>query len=339
MHQAILAFREKQGSSDYKHNLRFIRSCSSALPPSTAEQLETIFAVPVLEAYGMTEAAHQMAVNPLPPGQRKPGSVGQAAGCHVAIMDKAGQLQPPGSIGEIVVRGQNVITGYENNQSANQTNFVNNWFRTGDQGYIDEAGYIFLNGRLKEMINRGGEKISPREIDEVLLRHPGISQVAAFAVEHQVLGEDLAVAIVTKPGVSLSKKEVRQFAAQSLAHFKVPSQIVFVPDIPKGPTGKVQRVHLAKQLGIGAAVEGEQRELKPLESDLAITIKGYWQEVFSGIDVGSEDDFFSLGGNSIQAMQIIARIRESTGITVKFSDFFDSPTIRELAAFVGSKQR
>jgi acyl-CoA synthetase (AMP-forming)/AMP-acid ligase II len=216
------------------------------------EGLEKVFNCPAIEAYGMTEASHQMATNPLPPEARKPGSVGRGADVEIAIMDDDGTLQPEGGLGEVVIRGGNVTAGYENNPAANASAYTNGWFRTGDQGYLDEDGYLFLTGRLKEIINRGGEKISPREIDEVLLEHPAIAQAVAFAMPHERLGEEVAAAVVLKEGASADEKALREYAAGHLADFKVPRTIMIVPEIPKGATGKVQRIGLAEKLGIGA---------------------------------------------------------------------------------------
>jgi acyl-CoA synthetase (AMP-forming)/AMP-acid ligase II len=214
--------------------------------------LEQRFEAPVIEAYGMTEAAHQMASNPLPPRARKPGTVGVAAGPAIAVMDEAGQLLPYGSTGEVVIRGPNVTTGYENNPEANSTSFTQGWFRTGDQGVLDDEGYLTITGRLKEIINRGGEKISPREVDEVLMDHPAVQQVVTFAVRHEKLGEEVAAALVLKDGHQATEEELKEFAARRLAAFKVPRTIVILEEIPKGPTGKLQRIGLAAKLGLEA---------------------------------------------------------------------------------------
>ena len=198
----------------------------------------------------MTEASHQMTSNPLPPGTRKPGTVGIAAGPRVAIMDGSGNLLEQGSVGEVVIQGENVTAGYDNNPAANRENFVNGWFRTGDQGIMDEDGYLTITGRLKEIINRGGEKISPREVDEILLGHPAVSQAVTFAVPHDKLGEDVAAAVVLNDGRTASESDIRTYAAGYLAGFKVPKKIVILDDIPKGPTGKIQRIGLAGKLGL-----------------------------------------------------------------------------------------
>jgi acyl-CoA synthetase (AMP-forming)/AMP-acid ligase II len=250
MHQAILARAARNVEIIERARLRFIRSSSASLPPQVLAELEETFGAPVVEAYAMTEAAHQMTCNQLPPGIRKPGSVGPAAGPDVSIMDDAGNLLEPGEVGEIVIRGPNVTPGYENNPDANAQAFTNGWFRTGDQGVMDADRYVTLTGRLKEIINRGGEKISPKEVDEVLMDHPEVQQVVTFAIPHDKLGEEVAAAVVLREGMQTTEAEIREFAAERLADFKVPKQVIMMDDIPKGPTGKLRRIGLAEQLGI-----------------------------------------------------------------------------------------
>jgi acyl-CoA synthetase (AMP-forming)/AMP-acid ligase II len=251
MHQAILARAARNAEIVRSARLRLIRSSSASLPPQVMADLERTFNVPVIEAYGMTEAAHQMASNPLPPRPRKPGSVGVAAGPEVAIMDAEGSVLAAGQTGEIVIRGANVTPGYQNNPAANQAAFTNGWFRTGDQGVMDDAGYLRITGRLKEIINRGGEKISPREVDEVIMDHPAVAQVVTFAMPHEKLGEDVAAAVVLKEGATVTERELQKFIAQRLADMKVPRRILFMEEIPKGATGKLQRIGLAQKLGLG----------------------------------------------------------------------------------------
>ncbi len=250
MHQAILARAERNQASVARARLRFIRSSSSSLPPQVMQELEALFRCPVIEAYGMTEAAHQMASNQLPPGKRKPGSVGPAAGPEMAVMAQDGSLLPAGEVGEIVIRGPNVTAGYEANPEANAEAFAHGWFHTGDQGRQDAEGFFTITGRLKEIINRGGEKISPREVDEVLMDHPAVAQVVTFALPHQKLGEEVAAAVVLREGQTCTESDLRDFAATRLADFKVPRKLVFLEEIPKGATGKLQRIGLAEKLGL-----------------------------------------------------------------------------------------
>jgi oxalate---CoA ligase len=249
MHQAILTRSAHNRDVIARHPLRFIRSSSSSLPPQVIAELEGTFHAPVIESYGMTEAAHQMASNPLH-GVRKPGSVGLPAGPEIAIMDENGNFLGVGEVGEIVIRGDNVTAGYENNPKANAEAFVNYWFRTGDQGFKDADEYIRLTGRLKEIINRGGEKISPREVDEALMDHPAVLQVVTFAVPHDKLGEDVAAAVVLREGAAATDQELRSFLSERLAAFKTPRKILFLAEIPKGATGKLQRIGLAQKIGV-----------------------------------------------------------------------------------------
>ena len=251
MHQTILSRAAGNADVIAANPLRFIRSSSSSMPTQVIAELERVFNAPVIESYGMTEAAHQMASSPLPPARRIPGSVGIAAGPEVAIMDNAGALLQAGATGEIVIRGDNVTAGYENNPKANAEAFVKGWFRTGDQGVLDADGYLTLTGRLKEIINRGGEKVSPREVDEVLMDHPAVAQVVTFAMPHDKLGEEVAAAVVLREGHQLTERELRDFVASKLADFKVPKKILFLAEIPKGATGKLQRIGLAAKLGLG----------------------------------------------------------------------------------------
>ena len=238
MFQALLS-RARGESAQGAGNLRFIRSCSATLSPATMEHMESTFGVPIVEAYGMTEAAHQMASNPLPPGIRIPGSVGQGTGVKIGIMDEAGGLQSTGTVGEVVISGPNVIQGYESNPEANSTSFVDGWFRTGDQGVLDKDGVLTLNGRLKELINRSGEKISPVEIDEVLLSHPAVSEAVAFGVPHAAHGEEPIAAVVL--GSTATERELITHCRENLASFKVPRKVHIVDAIPRTATGKVQR--------------------------------------------------------------------------------------------------
>jgi acyl-CoA synthetase (AMP-forming)/AMP-acid ligase II len=252
MHQAILARAARNPEIVERARLRLIRSSSASLPPQVMADLERRFRCPVIESYGMTEAAHQMASNPLPPAARKPGTVGIAAGPEVAIMGTGEQLLPAGAIGEVVIRGPGVTRGYQNNPTANAIAFTDGWFHTGDQGMLDAEGYLTITGRLKEIINRGGEKVAPLEVDNVLSAHPAIAQALTFAMPHARLGEEVAAAIVLKEGQSASESEIRAFAAERLADFKVPRKLVFLDEIPKGATGKLQRIGLAERLGVSA---------------------------------------------------------------------------------------
>ena len=250
MHQAILLRAQKNSDKAKKLNLRFIRSSSASLPPAIFEQLNDIFETPVIEAYGMTEATHQMASNPLPPAIQKPGLVGMPAGPEICIMNDKNEKLLQGEIGEICIKGDNVTNGYENNPEANKQSFVNDWFRTGDEGFFDEDGYLKISGRLKEIINKGGEKISPLEVDNILMDFPPIDQALCFGYKDKMLGEDIAVAIKLKENKSCTEDDIKSYANEKLAKFKIPKKIFIVEDIPKGATGKLQRIGLAKKFGL-----------------------------------------------------------------------------------------
>ncbi|MFN3970315.1 MAG: acyl--CoA ligase [Gemmobacter sp.] len=256
MHQTILQRAPRNADIIARVPLRFLRSSSASLPAQVMLELAATFSAPVIEAYGMTEAAHQMASNPLPPRAQKPGAVGVAAGPALRIAHEVENHLLPGGIGEVVISGPNVTPGYEGNPDANAKSFFlaegQRWFRTGDQGSLDDEGYLTLTGRLKEIINRGGEKISPLEVDGILMDHPAVQQVVTFAMPHAKLGEDVAAAVVLRDGHTADEAAIRAFAATRLAAFKVPRRIVILPEIPKGATGKLQRIGLAQKLGLTA---------------------------------------------------------------------------------------
>jgi acyl-CoA synthetase (AMP-forming)/AMP-acid ligase II/acyl carrier protein len=337
MHQAVLARSEENKHILSKIQLRFIRSCSAALLPQMMVKLEDVFSAPVVEAYGMTEASHQMTCNPLPPGQRKPGSVGIATGVEVAIMgENSNDLLPLGEVGEIVIRGPNVTEGYANSPEANEKSFSKGWFRTGDQGFLDPDQYLFITGRIKEIINRGGEKISPREIDEILLQHPQVIQAVSFAIPDKTLGEDVAAAVVVKDD-STTEPELRRFANQHLAFFKIPKRIFILDEIPKGPTGKLQRIGLAEQLGI----TGDEQDTAPQEVAFVLprdpvenALADIWCEVLNLPRVGVLHRFLDLGGDSLLALQLVSRIRTLFEIEISLLDFFEAPTIAQQAEIV-----
>ena len=332
IHQSVLAQAALYRKNAPSHRFRFVRSSSSSLPPTTMKSLEELLDAPVIEAYSMTEASHQMTSNALPPATRIPGSVGVAAGVDVAIMDEAGHHLAPGQTGEIVVRGASVIHAYENNPAANAAAFTGGWFRTGDQGRLDQDGRLFISGRLKEIVNRGGEKVSPREVDDVLLEHASIAQATAFGVPHPSLGEDLAAAVVLRPESQASESELRQFLFSRLSEYKVPSRIVFVDAIPKGATGKVQRTLLHQKLG--SALE---RPFVAPGNDIEIGLATAWAKVLGVARVGVTDNFFALGGNSLGVLKLVVEMEQATGIKFQLSDIFRTPTIAELIAHTGSE--
>jgi acyl-CoA synthetase (AMP-forming)/AMP-acid ligase II len=243
LHQLLLA-RRGAGRPAGSETLRFIRSCSASLPPRVMHEMEESFGAPVLEAYGMTEAAHQIASNPLPPAEHRAGSVGCGADVSVGIMDDEGTLLPVGQRGEVVIKGPNVITGYENNPDANVQSFFDGWFRTGDEGFLDRDGYLTLVARIKELINRGGEKFAPREIDEVLLTHPAVAEAVTFGVPHATWGEEVAAAVVLRGAAT--EEELISYCRERLADFKSPKRIHITENIPRTATGKIQRRMVAE---------------------------------------------------------------------------------------------
>ena len=242
IHQVLIS-RAKGNRPDGAEQLRFIRSCSASLAPQLMSEIEATFGAPVLEAYGMTEAAHQMASNPLPPDERKPGSVGRGTAVEIAILDAAGNVLPSGATGEVSIKGANVFSGYEGNPAANAESFSNGWFRTGDQGMLDDQGYLTLVGRIKELINRGGEKISPREIDEALLEHPAVAEACCFGIPDRVYGEGVAAAVVLKDVAT--EKDLIAHCRSSLSEYKCPTTIYIMDAIPRTATGKIQRRNVA----------------------------------------------------------------------------------------------
>jgi oxalate---CoA ligase len=333
MHQAILAAASAHREIIARCHLRLIRSASAPLPQSVIAAMEKVFGVPVLDSYGMTEAAHQMTSNPLPPLPRKAGSVGVAAGPEVATMDEAGNLLPTGEIGEVVIRGKNVTAGYVNNPESNQEAFTDGWFRTGDQGRFDADGYLFLTGRLKEIINRGGEKIAPKEVDEILTQHPAIAEAIAFSVPHATLGEDVAAAVVLNGNAALTEIQIRDFAAARLADFKVPRRVLIVDEIPKGPTGKLQRIGLADKLAAQL-----RHNFVSSETEVERELAEMWRDLLKVDQVGVRDNFYTIGGNSLATVSMITEVEERFNATIPMDSFLRSPTIETIARLLQDKE-
>ena len=326
MHQALLARLAATREPIARCPLRLIRSASAPLSPGVMAELESVFHVPVLESYAMTEAATQVTSNPLPPRERKPGSGGVAAGPEVAIMNEAADLAPVGEKGEIVIRGANVMQGYAHNPAANQEAFTSGWFRTGDEGYLDTDGYLFVTGRLKEIINRGGEKVSPPEIDAALTDHPDVRQAVAFPVPHPSLGEDIAAAVVLRDEASITEPMIREYLFGRLADFKIPSQVLIVDEIPKGATGKVRRFELAEKF----ARQLKGKFVAPT-GEIQSTIAAIYAEVLGIEQVGAGDNFFALGGDSLSATQVLSRINPAFQVNLPIITLFRRPTVAELA--------
>jgi acyl-CoA synthetase (AMP-forming)/AMP-acid ligase II len=331
IHQAILTLVQRDRAQLANSRLRFVRSSSAPLPPRIFAELERAFESTVIEWYGMTEVTSSpIACNPLPPHQRKAGSVGLPTVLDVSIMDERGAVLPGGQTGQVVVRGATVTVGYDGNPGATEAAFAGDWLKTGDLGYFDDDGYLFLVGRTREIINRGGEKIAPQEVDEVLLDHPAVAEAATFAVPHATLGEDVASAVVLRPNAVATPNAIRRFAIGRLADFKIPRQVVIVTELPKGPTGKVKRVGLAAKLGLENGGVVPRTFLGPRTS-LEARLAGIWATVLQIEQVGIDDNFFALGGDSLRATEVLAHIHNSLLLDVEVSCIFEAPTVAEMA--------
>ncbi|MVT74322.1 non-ribosomal peptide synthetase [Bradyrhizobium cajani] len=326
IHRALLTAAEANPDRARSSSLRVIRSASASLAPAILEGLEATFGVPVLETYGMTEAASQIAANPFE--LRKIGSVGRAAGPEIAIMDEAGRVLANGAHGEIMLRGPNMSRGYYNDEAATRAAFRNGWFRTGDLGYLDPDGYLFIVGRIKDVINRGGQKVSPLEVEEVLLGHPAVLEAGVFAVPHRKLGENVAAVVVLRPDSGASSDQLRQFARKRLAAYKVPSLIRSVAALPKGASGKVKRNALTEL--IATAEESDETRLprNALETQLA----AIWADLLELPQVGVDQDIFALGADSLAVTQMRSRLRDRFNVDFSFEDIFDCATVTALAA-------
>jgi acyl-CoA synthetase (AMP-forming)/AMP-acid ligase II len=332
MHQAILSRARTYSQDPVQTRLRFLRSPSSSLPQQLMTDLERLFGAPVIESYGMTECG-MIACNPLPPRIRKPRSAGVATTIEINVQDENGNFLTAGNAGEIVLRGACVVSGYEAERAVNEESFANGWFRTGDQGFIDDDGYLFITGRLKEIINRGGEKIAPLEIDQALLEHPLVEQAVTFPVPNDVLGEEVAAAVVLSADAEVDETELRQFVFSKLAQFKVPRQILIVDEIPKGSFGKLQRSRLADLLQVQARDQnvstGELEYVAPRTPEETV-LADIWSRILGRESVGVYDDFFRLGGDSILATQVISQVRKIMDVELSQITMFESPTIAGL---------
>jgi acyl-CoA synthetase (AMP-forming)/AMP-acid ligase II len=331
MHQAILAQARHNPELVAECRLRLVRSASAPLPPRVFAELEQTFGTAVIEFYGMTETASApIACNPLPPRQRKTGSVGIPVDLDVAIVDAGGNFLPAGEMGQIVVRGASLMTGYDGEPTIREAAFAGDWFKTRDLGFVDNDGYLFLAGRSEEIINRGGEKIAPREVDEALQEHPAVAEAVTFAVPHRTLGEDVGSAVVLRSHVTATPKEIREFVIGRIADFKVPRQVLIVEELPRGPTGKVQRVGLAVELGLASRVSTPQTFVAP-RTPLEKALAERWAETLQIERVGIHDDFFALGGDSLQVAHLVADVYLMTGLEIEASHFFEAPTIADTA--------
>jgi acyl-CoA synthetase (AMP-forming)/AMP-acid ligase II/acyl carrier protein len=306
-------------------SLRFVRSGSNALPGAIQHRLESALGIPVIQGYGMTETGH-IAQNPLPPRERRTGSVGIAMGTEVMILRNGKEASLDDVIGEILVRGPSVMRGYEGDAEANELAFQDGWFRTGDLGWIDGDGYLFITGRVRELINRGGAKVSPSEVDLAFMQHPAVREAATFAVPHPSLGEDVVTAIVLHEPASTSVQTLRAYALQHLAPFKVPSSVVLVAEIPRNPMGKVNRGALRDRLANDLRAD----YVAPRNDEEAL-VAAIFAELFDLPRVGAFDHYFRLGGDSLKAAQVMARVADQCGVEIEIKVLFESPTVAEFA--------
>jgi acyl-CoA synthetase (AMP-forming)/AMP-acid ligase II len=332
MHQAILSRARTYSQNPVQTCLRFLRSSSSTLPQQLMIDLERLFQAPVIESYGMTECG-MIACNPLPPRHRKPRSAGVATTIDINVQDENGNFLPTGAAGEIVLRGACVMSGYEAEPEVNRESFSNGWFRTGDQGFMDSDGYLFITGRLKEIINRAGEKIAPLEIDQALLEHPLVQQAVTFPIPNDLLGEEVAAVVVLSGDSEINETELRQFVFSKLAPFKVPRQILIVDEIPKGTFGKLQRSRLADLLHVQArdqnVSDGEHEHVAPRTHEETV-LADIWCRILGRESIGVYDDFFRLGGDSILATQVVSQVRKIMAVELSQITLFESPTIAGL---------
>lgn len=330
MLQEVLNTADAHADAVKSHQLRFVRSVSAPLPPVLMEAFEKRFNVPVIEIFGMTETAGVITSNRLPPGKRIPGSVGASAGMEVRIVDGKNQALPAHQIGEVVVRGDNLMAGYDADAQENERLFSEAGFRTGDLGYLDDDGYLFLTGRVKDMINRGGEKVSPHEVDQLLLSHPAVADAASFAVPHPTLGEDVGAVVVLRDGATATQDELTAFLRERLAFFKLPRVMHFIDEIPRGANGKLQRAVLTQQFGASsAAVAAERAGFVPPDNAVAKTLADLWAGILKVDAVGMNDDFFALGGDSLKAAAFINALGQQFGDTIYVSSVFDAPRLEQ----------
>jgi acyl-CoA synthetase (AMP-forming)/AMP-acid ligase II/acyl carrier protein len=330
IHRALLSAPAAVRKDARASSLRLVRSASTSLAPEALDKLETLFGVPVIDTYGMTEAATQIAANPLE--RRKSGSVGQAAGPEIAILDSEGRRLPSGKRGEIALRGPTITRGYDNDFAATASAFRDGWFLTGDLGYLDAEGYLFIVGRIKEIIHKGAQKIAPAEVEATLLSHPSVSEAAVFAVPHARLGADVAAAIVLRQDAKVDAQDIRDFARERLAGFKVPGVVRIVPEIPKGGGGKIKRNELAAAFSkIPPTTAGQGGKTISSCSELESQLAEIWVDILQIDRIGVDRDVFALGVDSLTMMQMILRLEERFGVSFSFEDIFRAPTVAALA--------
>lgn len=327
IHQSIVDLAKPNLKIIKKSKLRFIRSSSAAMPIKLLLELEKIFRAPVSESYGMSEATLQITASPLPPKLIKIGSVGKAHGLQIAIVDENGKKLKTGEIGEVIIHGKSIIKKYENAREVNQKSFLRGWLKTGDLGYLDRDGFLFIKGRIKEMINKGGEKISPKEIDEAIMQHPQVKLAVAFSVPHSSLGEDIGAAVILKSAIK--EKQLKDFLKKIISDFKIPSRIFVVDEIPKGPTGKIQRIGLYEKIKPKLA---EKKVLAKNQIEKEIT--KIWQNVLKNKNIGLDDNFFEIGGDSLKVVELINALWKAGYKKINSENILDNFTIRSIVKLV-----
>jgi len=336
IHHAILARVDDYRDIAREARLRFLRSGSGRLDPKVMSGLEGAFGAPMLERYGMSETGGTLTSNPMPPGLRKPGTVGTPMFNEVAIMDESGTLLGPNCDGEVVARGPSVFDGYLDNPNANAAAFVNGWFRTGDLGRFDDDGYLTLIGRTKDVINRGGEKIGTLEVEAALAKHPAVEEVCVFAVPHASLGEEVAAAVTISAGCTVSKHEIRTHARGLLTAFKVPREVFFLPSLPKGATNKIRRDQVAQICReLLATSESARESAARAWSSLEQEVARVWQRVLGFDAIQLDDDFFLVGGDSLKAYELFAHLRKRYRVSLGLRQIFDeAATVAGMARLI-----
>jgi len=333
-YQALLDHAKENLEVIKRNRLRCISTGNAAMPVTVMKELERLFMAPVIESYGMTESI-AITSNPLPPGKAKHGSAGISWGVEVAVLDDDGTILPDGKIGEVAVRGDQMTAGYENDPEANGRAFKNGWFMTGDVGFFDEEKYLYIKGRLKELINRGGEKIAPREVEEVLLEHPAVKEAVVFSIPHPKLGEDVGAAVVTRGEGTVSEAELRVYVSGRLAFFKVPSRVLILAELPKGATGKLTRIGMAERLGLAAVKPFG--EYVPPRTETERKLAELLGRIFAVDRVGIKDSFFDLGGHSLMAVRLFSEIEKEFGVKLPLSTLFQYPTVEGIAECLGEE--
>jgi acyl-CoA synthetase (AMP-forming)/AMP-acid ligase II/thioesterase domain-containing protein/acyl carrier protein len=319
--------RKDAALRDACRSLRFLTCAGARLPEALRDEWSATIGVPLIEGYGLTEVG-RVTMTPLDVRQHRAGSVGVCCGPETAIMDANGTLLPLGQEGEIVLRGETVFEGYAHDPAATAAAFRHGWFHTGDLGRMDADGFLYLTGRIKEMINRGGEKILPYEVEDALARHPAVAEAAVFGYPHARLGEDVAAGVVTREPVSAPA--LRGFLAERLAAYKLPRRILFLDAIPKGATGKPQRARLAELLGLAPTTPVEDRAAAPLD-DVEAPLAAIWSRLLGLPTIHREDDFFLLGGDSLLAVELCLDVEQQWGYRLQESDLVTSATLADVA--------